>query len=114
MLDAILFIRIMEDGVGNTLFLLHLEMLGAIHHHIVNTSRVCPARGWLAIDYFAYALIHSSLFWKSKRIFMKLPCGLCVYPPNNFRMPETICMNLGMYIMAREPISMSKFIGRTN
>jgi hypothetical protein len=44
MLDAILFIRIMEDREWiNTLFLLHLETLGAIHHLMVHTLRVSLA-----------------------------------------------------------------------
>jgi hypothetical protein len=35
-------------------------------------------------------------------------------PPNNFWLPEPIFMNLGMYIMAPEPILMVYFINPTH
>jgi hypothetical protein len=39
---------------------------------------------------------------------MRSPCCLCVcmcVPPINFRLPELIFMELGMFVMAPEPIS---------
>jgi hypothetical protein len=43
---------------------------------------------------------------------MRSPCYQCVSvsPSIKFRVPEQICMKLGMYVMAREPNSTVYFI----
>jgi hypothetical protein len=65
-----------------------------------------------------------SLFWKNETRFMQSPCCVCVCLclslsvcvcvwdslPINFRMPESVFMKLGMYIMTPEPISAAYFI----
>jgi hypothetical protein len=49
-----------------------------------------------------------SLFWKKGSWIVRSPCCLCVCI--NFWVPEPICMKLGMYPMAPEPISTACFI----
>jgi hypothetical protein len=48
---------------------------------------------------------------------MLSPCCLCVYmciPPINFLLLEPVCMKLGIYVMAPEPISTAHFINSSH
>jgi hypothetical protein len=75
-----------------------------IYHHILVPCTYHHIQQWLLV-YFPY-------FQKTKVGFMLSPFRLwvCESSPISYWMPEPVFMNLGMHIMAPDPISTAYFI----